>query len=95
MTSVLVIHDQRLVRDAVRALCAEADASVIAEAEEALDGARLAAGLGPDVVVCNSISAVEAVSHRAPDARIVLIGAEGSATRAGAMQAGEIGRAHV
>ena len=88
MTSVLVIHDQRLVRDAVRALCAEADASVIAEAEEALDGARLAAGLGPDVVVCNSISAVEAVSHRAPDARIVLIGAEGSATRAGAMQAG-------
>lgn len=88
MTSVLVIHDQRLVRDAVRALCAEADASVIAEAEEALDGARLAAGLGPDVVVCNTISAVEAVSHRAPDARIVLIGAEGSATRAGAMQAG-------
>lgn len=88
MTSVLVIHDQRLVRDAVRAFCAEADASVIAEAEEALDGARLAAGLGPDVVVCNSISAVEAVSHRAPDVRIVLIGAEGSAARAGAMQAG-------
>lgn len=88
MTSVLVIHDQRLVRDAVRAICAEGDASVIAEAEEAIDGARLAAGLGPDVVVCNSISAVEAVSHRAPDARIVLIGAEGSAARAGAMQAG-------
>ena len=46
MTSVLVIHDQRLVRDAVRSICAEGGATVIAEAEEALDGARLAAGPG-------------------------------------------------
>ena len=41
MTSVLVIHDQRLVRDAVRALCAEADASVIAEAEEEIGRAHV------------------------------------------------------
>ncbi|MBJ7514651.1 MAG: DNA-binding response regulator, partial [Acidimicrobiia bacterium] len=56
MTSVLVIHDQRLVRDAVRSICAEGGATVIAEAEEALDGARLAAGLSPDVVVVSSIA---------------------------------------
>lgn len=88
MTSVLVINDQRLVRDAVRAICAESDAQVIAEAEEAVDGARLAAGLGPDVVVVSDLTAVEAVAAHAPDTRIVLIGAEGSVERAAAMRAG-------
>ena len=90
MTSVLVINDQRFVRDAVRAICAESDAQVIAEAEEATDGARLAAGLGPDVVVVSDLPAVEAVASHAPDARIVLISANGSTERAS-----EIGRAHV
>jgi len=88
MTSVLVIHDQRLVRDAVRSICAEGGATVIAEAEEALDGARLAAGLSPDVVVVSSIASVKAVAQQAPDSRIVLIGASGSAERSNAMVSG-------
>jgi DNA-binding NarL/FixJ family response regulator len=77
-TRVLVVDDERTIRDLLRRSLHKADCEVVGEASNGLDGARLAAALLPDVVILDSTmpvlsgeEAAELIRQQAPNAAIV------------------------
>ena len=81
MTSVLLVDDQALVRAGLRLILeAEPDLQVAGEAGDGEEAVRLAAELGPDVVlmdirmpVLDGIGATGRVLEQVPDTRVVML----------------------
>ncbi|MGW4940196.1 response regulator [Actinoplanes sp. NPDC004185] len=81
MIRVLLVDDQPLIRAGLRMLCdAEADLTVVGEAENGRDAVTLAARLAPDVIVMDlrmpgvdGITATGRILAERPGARIVVL----------------------
>ena len=81
MIRILLVDDQPLIRAGLRMLCdAEADLTVVGEAENGRDAVTLAARLAPDVIVMDlrmpgvdGITATGRILAERPGARIVVL----------------------
>ena len=81
MIRVLLVDDQPLIRAGLRMLCnAEADLTVVGEAENGRDAISLAARLAPDVIVMDlrmpgvdGITATGRIMAERPTARVVVL----------------------
>lgn len=87
MTSVLLVDDHKLVRQAVRRALTDAGYDVIGEAGDGEEGIRLVNELTPDIVmlditmpVMDGLAALKIIKSNHPETRVVMLTMHGEAT---------------